>query len=54
MFQTFIRDRCGATSIEYALIASLISVFIIGALLFFQTGVGDLFQTIADNIGPAF
>ncbi len=54
MFQTFIRDRREATSIEYALIASLISIFIIGALLMFQTGMGEVFQTIADNIGSAF
>lgn len=54
MLQAFIRDQRGATSIEYALIASLISIFIIGALLMFQAGMADVFQTIAENIGPAF
>lgn len=54
VFGTFIRDRDGATSIEYALIASLISIAIIGALLFYQEGMGDMYQYIANNISPVF
>ena len=48
----FVVDRCGATSIEYALIASLISIAIIGALLGFQGEMNEMFQYISDNLDP--
>lgn len=39
-------DRSGATSVEYAAIASLISVVAIGAFVAVGTGVLNLFETI--------
>ncbi|HCO53908.1 MAG TPA: Flp family type IVb pilin [Pelagibacterium sp.] len=50
MFDRFISDQRGATSIEYALIASLISIAIIGALLAFQGSMSGMFQYISDSI----
>jgi pilus assembly protein Flp/PilA len=45
----FIRDEDGATAIEYALIASLIAVFIITAV---QT-VGTKVSTVFNEVGGA-
>ncbi len=39
-------DKSGATSVEYAAIASLISVVAIGAFVAVGTGVLSLFETI--------
>jgi len=39
-------DRSGTTSVEYAAIASLISVVAIGAFVAVGTGVLNLFETI--------
>ncbi len=44
----FARDERGATAIEYALIASLIAVVIIGAVTSLGTAVGNLFTTTSD------
>ena len=52
VFGAFIRDSRGATSIEYALIASLISITIIGALLLFQGEMSNMFQYISDHLDP--
>lgn len=52
MFQsmkTFVADESGVTAIEYALIASLIAVFIITAV---QT-VGTKVSTVFDEVGTA-
>ncbi len=43
----FVRDESGATAIEYALIASLIAVVIIGAV----TTVGNKISTVFTEIG---
>ena len=46
-----LRDECGATAIEYALIGSLISIVIIGAV----TNIGENMQTLYyDRVGDAF
>ena len=50
VLRAFIKDQRGATAIEYALIASLVSIFVIGALTMFEAGFTDLFQYISDNI----
>lgn len=47
---TFARDERGATAIEYALIASLIAVVIIGAVTSLGTSVGNLFNTTANAV----
>lgn len=54
MLGTFYRDDIGATSIEYALIVSLISVAIIGALLLMQGEMGSVFQYISNQLDPVF
>lgn len=46
----FLDSEDGATAIEYALIASLISMFIIGALLLFQGAVSDMFGYISTTL----
>jgi pilus assembly protein Flp/PilA len=45
--QNFLSDESGVTAIEYALIASLIAVFIIGAI----TTVGQNVSTVFNEIG---
>jgi pilus assembly protein Flp/PilA len=45
--QRYIKDTSGATAIEYALIASLIAVFIITAV----TNVGTKVSTVFGEIG---
>ncbi|WP_417583963.1 Flp family type IVb pilin [Pelagibacterium sp.] len=47
------RNDEGATAIEYALIASLVSIAIVGALLVLNSSAGGMFQYIVDNVGPA-
>ena len=47
--QAFARDRQGATAIEYALIASLIAVVIIGAV----TGLGGTVSGMFDETATA-
>ena len=44
-----VRGRRGATAIEYALIASLISIAAIGAM----NGLGDQIDTMFGNVGNA-
>jgi pilus assembly protein Flp/PilA len=43
----FLSDESGATSIEYALIASLISVFIIGAVTLLSGRMQTMFNYVA-------
>jgi pilus assembly protein Flp/PilA len=49
LIKTFIRNEDGATAIEYALIASLIAVVIIGAV----TTVGTKVSTVFTQVGGA-
>ena len=46
----FIRDDSGATAIEYALIASLIAVFIIAAVSLVGTKVSTVFNEIGNAL----
>ena len=46
-------DEAGATAIEYALIAGLIGVALIGALGLIGTNVGSLFNTVATEVADA-
>jgi pilus assembly protein Flp/PilA len=43
-------DRRGVTALEYGLIASLIAVFLIGALTSLGNGLSTTFTTIATRI----
>jgi pilus assembly protein Flp/PilA len=45
--ESFLTDESGATAIEYALIASLIAVFIIGALSVLGTSLSSEFGEVS-------
>ena len=47
----FWKDEEGATAIEYALIAGLIAVVIIGALTALGESIDNLFGVISDKVG---
>jgi pilus assembly protein Flp/PilA len=47
LFKMFVADDSGATAIEYALIASLIAVFIIGALQVLGTSLSSEFAEVS-------
>ncbi|MDO9051473.1 MAG: Flp family type IVb pilin [Methylotenera sp.] len=51
--QRFVNDEEGVTAIEYALIASLIAVVIIGAVQLTGTRVNDVFTRVAAALAPA-
>ncbi|AXE95749.1 Flp family type IVb pilin [Paraburkholderia sp. 22099] len=48
-----LRDEGGVTSIEYALIASLIAVTVLGAVASLGSSVSDLYQRIATKVAAA-
>ena len=52
LVQKFLRDRSGATAIEYGLIAALIAVAAVGAMSALGTGVGNSFTKAKDAFGP--
>jgi pilus assembly protein Flp/PilA len=45
-----IREKSGATAIEYGLIATLISIVIVGALQLAGTNLSSTFTTVATNM----
>ena len=49
----FFKDEQGVTAIEYALIASLIAVFIVVALYFVGGQVSDTYDTVASEVSTA-
>ena len=53
LFKRFIIEEEGVTAIEYALIAALIAVVIIGTLTTLGSAISDKFQVIADAISNA-
>ncbi len=48
--QIFVADEAGVTAIEYALIASLIAVFIIGALAALGTNISSEFTEVGGDL----
>lgn len=48
-----LKDEEGASAIEYALIAALIAVAIIGGATALGGEAGDVFQSIANSLGGA-
>lgn len=48
--KTFIADEAGATAIEYALITSLIAVFIIGSLQFLGSKISSEFTEVGNAL----
>ena len=49
-FRKLIRDEFGATAIEYALIASLIAVFIVTAVQTVGTKISGVFSSISNTL----
>ena len=47
----FASDSSGATAIEYALVAGVLSIAIAGAVSVLSGGVSDLYETIAAKVG---
>ncbi len=45
-----LRDEVGATSIEYGIIAGLISMIIVAAVALIGTEFQSLFQSVADSL----
>ena len=50
MFKKFLRNRAGATAIEYGLIAALIAVAIISGVAAVGTKLSTSFDTIQTNL----
>ncbi len=48
--RAFLRNEQGATAIEYALIATLICVAIVGALTLYASSVGNMFNNISGAV----
>ena len=48
--KSFVANELGATAIEYALIASLIAVFLIGALSALGTKLSSEFAEVSSNL----
>jgi pilus assembly protein Flp/PilA len=48
--QNFLSDESGVTAIEYALIASLIAVFIIAAIQLVGTQVSTVFSEVGNTL----
>ena len=53
LFAQFASDECGATAIEYGLIAALISVAIVAALAAVGGQLNTLFNTVVTDLTPA-
>jgi pilus assembly protein Flp/PilA len=49
----FTRDESGATAIEYALIAALIAVAIVGAATTLGEDIGDVFGSVSTELTDA-
>jgi pilus assembly protein Flp/PilA len=50
MFRRFLKDRSGATAIEYGLIAALIALAIMGSIGFTGDSLGDRWNRNAEEI----
>lgn len=53
LVKRFVGDNCGATAIEYSLIAALISVAAIAALDNVGTSLGSMFTTVSSTINAS-
>ena len=52
-FQKFAKDECGATAIEYGLIAALVSIAAIAAMGAMGNELGNMFNTVASELEDA-
>ena len=46
----FVKDRSGVTGIEYALIAAIVAVGIIGSITLLGGSVSDIYNTVASSM----
>ena len=53
LVRSFLRDEDGATAIEYALIAGIVSISIVAALSQVSTTLQGTFSSIASSLAPA-
>lgn len=53
LFSTFLSDECGATAIEYGLIAAIVSVGLISALSSLKTNLQTTYNTIGTALQNA-
>ncbi|MEM6536560.1 MAG: Flp family type IVb pilin [Pseudomonadota bacterium] len=51
LFKDFANDECGATAIEYGLIAALVGVAIIAGVRALGTGLNETFSEVTSNLG---
>jgi pilus assembly protein Flp/PilA len=49
LFDRFLKDECGATAIEYVLIASFVSVAVIAGATALGSSLNTIFQDISEN-----
>lgn len=53
IIRRFVADECGATAIEYAMIASMLSVAILAAVMGTTGSVNDMFGNVSTKITTA-
>lgn len=53
VFPKYLHDETGATSVEYAVIASLLSVVIVGSLLALNGSITNMYEHVRSHIQPA-
>lgn len=53
LFFSLLRDQKGATAIEYALIASLLSATIVFAIANMRTNLEELFNSVSENVATS-
>jgi len=53
VLSSFIEDNTGATAIEYALIASMLSIVIIGSVIAINGSLTGIYDEISSHISPA-
>ncbi|MRG54092.1 Flp family type IVb pilin [Phyllobacterium sp. SYP-B3895] len=53
VFARFLHNRCGATAIEYTLIASILSIAILAGANVLGSSVQTLYGSLADKVAQA-
>lgn len=54
IFQNYRENECGATAIEYGLIAALIAVSLIGGATVFSDSLNGMFTDVDGEVSQAF
>lgn len=49
----FLADEDGATAIEYGLIASLVTIFMLAGLAVFSSAMDNMYSSLATQVGNA-